>query len=139
MVASNNEARTIGRATYRNSMKSTSRKMKTYASFSDWRKDQSPRNKRLINALVRLVDTTDPSLTKIVKWGQGCWVKDGAPKIFIHAEPDHVQLGFYAGASFNDPDRLLAGRGKYVRFVKVHAASEINERAFIDFIEQATK
>jgi hypothetical protein len=115
------------------------RKMKAYASFADWERDQSAKNQRLINALAALVKKTAPELTQTVKWGQGCWTRADAPKIYIHAEPDHVQFGFYAGSTLKDPDRLLVGSGKHVRHVKVFATRGMNRKALVALVEQAMR
>jgi hypothetical protein len=112
------------------------RKMKAYASFSAWKQDQSPQNRKLISALSRLVEDVAPGLTPSVKWGQGCWMSDGSPKMFIHAEPDHLQFGFYAGSRLNDVDGLLVGKGKHVRHVKVFTAEDIRPEAFEKLIRQ---
>lgn len=88
-------------------------KMKAYASFAEWKRDQSTGNQKLITALAKIVKETAPDFTQTVKWGQGCWMLDGAPKVYIHAEPDHVQFGFYAGARLEDPEGLrLAPLGR---------------------------
>jgi hypothetical protein len=115
------------------------RRMKAYESFSEWKKDQSTRNKKLIGELARLVKKEAPQFTATVKWGQGCWVSGNVPKIYIHAEDDHVQFGFYSGASLNDPEKLLVGSGKYVRHIKVRTAKDIDPAAFADLISQLTK
>jgi hypothetical protein len=111
-------------------------KMKAYASFAEWKRDQSPRNQRLITALAKIVKETASGLTQTVKWGQGCWALEGAPKVYIHTEPDHVQFGFYAGASLEDPEGLLVGSGKYVRHVKVFTAKDLDREALAALLEQ---
>jgi len=110
--------------------------MKAYASYADWKKDQSLRNRRLITALERIVEDVAPGWVRFVKWGQGCWVDEGAPKIFIHTEADHVQFGFYAGSKMQDAAHLLVGKGKYVRHVKVHTLKDINESAFAELVRE---
>ena len=111
-------------------------KMKAYRSFTEWKNDQSAKNRTVINALSRLVKSAAPEFTPTVKWGQGCWTLAGAPKVYFHAEPDHVQCGFYAGSTLKDPQRLLAGSGKHVRHVKVFTASGIPRDALAAFVEQ---
>jgi hypothetical protein len=111
--------------------------MKAYASFLDWKKDQSAKNQKLIRALERLVKKIAPGLTTTVKWGQGCWIKGVVPKIYIHAEDTHVQFGFYNGASLKDSDKVLNGKGKYVRHIKVNSLKDIDQEVFTDFIQQA--
>ena len=111
-------------------------KMKAYASFADWKRDQSAKNQRLITALSAVMKATAPELTATVKWGQGCWTLRDAPKVYIHAEPDHVQFGFFAGATLKDPDGLLVGSGKYVRHVKVFTARGVRKEALAAFVKQ---
>lgn len=114
-------------------------KMKAYDSFSDWKRDQSSENQLIIAELEKLVKSVSPDLTTTVKWGQGCWLQDNTPVIFIHTEPDHVQLGFYAGSSFDDPETLLSGSGKFVRFVKVYDVESINAGSYSELLKQAIK
>lgn len=113
-------------------------KMKAHGSFAEWKKDQSIRNQRLITALAKVIEGCLPQLARTVKWGQGCWAEQDVPKVYIHAEPDHVQLGFYRGSTMKDPRRLLCGSGKYVRHVKVYSARDIDREAFCDLIRQAS-
>ncbi len=112
--------------------------MKAYASFSEWKKDQSSKNQRLVTALQRVVKRCAPHLATTVKWGQGCFAAGDVPKVFIHAEEDHVQFGFYRGSSLNDPDGLLEGKGKYVRHVKIRGPKDIDERALTALVLQVT-
>lgn len=114
-------------------------KMKAYGSFAEWKSDQSASNQRLINALAGLVRKAAPEFTPAVKWGQGCWTLAGAPKVYIHAEPDHVQFGFYAGSTLKDPHLLLAGSGKYVRHVKVFTTRGIAREALSALVEQVKR
>ena len=112
-------------------------KMKAYASFDDYLEDQSPRNQAIIRALRRFVKRTAPKLSEAVKWGNGCWVDEKRPVAYLYSAKDYVQLGFFNGASLKDPKGLLEGAGKFVRHTKVHAASEIDERAFAALLKQA--
>jgi len=112
------------------------KKMKAYPTFAAWRRDQSQTNQKLIDSLARLVKKTAPEFEPIVKWGQGCWARDGSPRVYIHTEPDHVQFGFYAGSTLDDPEGLLVGSGNHVRHVKVRTTRAIPRKAFVAFLEQ---
>jgi hypothetical protein len=111
-------------------------KMKAFASFDEWKNDQSAKNQKLIDALSGLVKKTAPELTPTVKWGQGCWTLGDAPKVYIHAEPDHIQFGFYTGSKLKDPEGLLVGGGKHVRHVKVYTTKGIPRSALVALLEQ---
>lgn len=113
--------------------------MKAYASFAAWKSDQSAKNKKLITVLTKLIQKTAPQFSTMVKWGQGCWILADKPKVFIHCEDDHVQLGFYAGTRLKDPKMLLIGKGKHVRHVKVFTLKDIKPKEFSEFITQVIK
>lgn len=112
------------------------RRMKAYPSFAAWKRDQSAENQKLISALSRLVEKTCPDFVPAVKWGQGCWTLDDDPRVYIHAEPDHLHFGFHAGAKLKDPEGLLVGNGKYVRHVKVFVGRPIPRSALVELLEQ---
>ena len=111
-------------------------KMKAYASFAEWKRDQSAQNQRLITSLAGVVRKAAGEFRPAVKWGQGCWTLGEIPKVYIHAEPDHVQFGFFAGSTLRDPDGLLAGRGAHVRHVKVFTTKGIPREALAALVAQ---
>lgn len=114
--------------------------MKSYASFDDYLEDQQPtRNRAIIRALRRFVGRAEPRLAEAVKWGNGCWVGGSGPVAYVYSGTDHVQFGFFRGASLKDPKGLLEGKGAYVRHTKLRAATDIDERAFTALLRQATR
>ncbi len=113
-------------------------KMKAYEPFAAWRSDQTLTHQHLIDALTAVIAGVAPHLSTTVKWGQGCWTDDGTPKVYIHAEPDHLQLGFYRGSLLEDPQGLLEGKGTFVRHVKVHHEADVKQAGLRELIFQAT-
>ena len=114
-------------------------KMKKYASFDDYLNDQPPKNRTIIRGLRKFVKRVEPELQEAVKWGNGCWVKGKAPVSYVYSAPDYVQFGFICGSSLKDPKGLLEGNGQYVRHIKVHKTSEIDEKAFSALLRQAMR
>jgi hypothetical protein len=112
-------------------------KMKMYASFDEYLKDQPTRNQAIIRALRRFVKRVEPKLTEGVKWGNGCWVNGVGPVAYVYSAPDYVQFGFFRGSALKDPKGLLEGNGQYVRHVKVRRPSEIDEKAVAALLRQA--
>lgn len=112
--------------------------MKAYDSFSAWKEDQSEANQKMISKLQELIADIAPHFSTTVKWGQGCWVDDNKPKAFIHAEDDHVQLGFYNGSTLHDPQGVLSGKGKYIRFVRIYSTKDIDTAGLAALIGQIT-
>jgi hypothetical protein len=112
-------------------------KMKRYASFAEYTADQPPKNKTLINALRRFVKREAPKLEESVKWGNGCWLKEGSPVAYVYSAPDHVQFGFFSGAFLEDPKGLLRGKGAYVRHVRLTQSADLEQGAFRALLKQA--
>jgi hypothetical protein len=112
-------------------------KMKRYATFDDYLSGQARKHQPIIRALRRFVKRTAPKLEESVKWGNGCWLKGRVPVSYVYSAPDHVQFGFFRGASLKDPNGLLQGKGAYVRHIKVYKLSDVDEKAFRALVKQA--
>jgi hypothetical protein len=114
-------------------------KMKAYASFSDYLAGQPARNRAIIRALRAFVADRQPELDETVKWGNGCWVGAKGPVAYVYSADDHVQFGFFRGSALKDPRRLLQGKGKYVRFVRLSAVSAIDQASLAALLRQAAR
>jgi hypothetical protein len=114
-------------------------KMKAYANFDDYLRDQSHKNQAIIRALRRFVKRIEPGLTEAVKWGNGCWVGSNGPVAHVYSATDYVQFGFFNGSSLKDPRGLLDGKGKCVRHTKVRDPSGIDEQALAALLRQAAR
>ena len=101
--------------------------------------DQSLPNQKLIKILRSIVNSTSKKLNETVKWGNGCWVKDDLPIVYIYADKKQLQLGFFAGALMTDPKDFLQGSGKFVRHVKIKSNEDIDKVYFSKLIKQAIK
>jgi hypothetical protein len=112
-------------------------KMKAYANFDDYLRDQSPRNRTIIRALRRFVKSAEPQLIESVKWGNGCWLAGTEPVAYVYSDVAWVQFGFLTGSSLTDPSGLLEGTGRYVRHIKVRKIGDIDRRAFGALLQQA--
>jgi hypothetical protein len=132
-------ARSSKAARERAGKRSTMKKMKAYATFDLYLADQPPKNRTLIRALRKFVKGAAPKLEEAVKWGNGCWVKGKDPVAYVYSAPDYVQLGFFRGASLEDPRGLLEGKGEYVRHIKVRKLPDIDEKAFRALLRQAAR
>jgi hypothetical protein len=114
-------------------------KMKKYANFDDYLDDQPPKNRSIIRALRRFVKRVESGLEESVKWGNGCWVKGKVPISYVYSAPDYVQFGFFRGSGLKDPQRVLEGKGQYVRHIKVRKTSDIDEDTFRALLRQAAR
>ncbi len=113
--------------------------MKAYATFDLYLTDQSPKNRTIIRALRKFAGRVAPKLEESVKWGNGCWVKGKEPVSYVYSAHTYVQFGFFRGASLADPQKLLEGKGRYVRHIKMRAVKDIDEATFGAPLRQAAK
>lgn len=114
-------------------------KMKAYETFDLYLAGQTPKNQKLIRALRKFVQGVAPKLEESVKWGNGCWVKGKDPVAYVYSDADWVQFGFFRGATLGDPQKLLEGKGQYVRHIKVRQVADIDEKAFGALLRQAAR
>ena len=114
-------------------------KMKAYPSFDAYLADRLPWQKAIVRKLRAFVKKTSPSLAESVKWGNGCWLKGKSPVAYTYSAPDHVQFGFFRGATLDDPKKLLHGKGAYVRHAKLRKPADLDAPAFAALLRQAAR
>jgi hypothetical protein len=56
---------------------------------------------------------------------------------YVNAYRDHVNVGFFFGASLKDPARLLEGTGKRGRHVKLRPGRDVNSAALAQLVDAA--
>ncbi len=57
-----------------------------------------------------------------------------APFGYVNTFKNHVNVGFFHGATLEDPAGLLVGSGKRMRHVKLKPGSDLNSAALRDLI-----
>jgi hypothetical protein len=113
--------------------------MKSFETFDDWLDAQGAPQQKIVAPLRKLATRVSKKLVETVKWGNGCWELDDLPIAFAHAENGHIQFGFFGGALLEDPKRVLSGSAKYVRSVKLHAPSDVDNATLTGLFKQALK
>lgn len=113
--------------------------MKNYETFDLWLKAQPPAWQKLIRIVRKFIKEDFSQLEETLKWTNGCWLHKGKPTIYLHTEPDHIQVGFFAGARLKDPEGRLEGNGKFIRFVRVRDKSELDLSYLAKLIRQAMR
>ena len=62
---------------------------------------------------------------------------EDAPFAYVNVFKAHVNVGFFHGASLNDPAGLLEGSGRFMRHVKLKPGSPVNTSALDALITAA--
>ncbi|MSP14551.1 MAG: DUF1801 domain-containing protein [Chloroflexi bacterium] len=92
-----------------------------------------------------LVRQTIPNVTEAVYRGWkliGYRQKEGRRNVYfayIAPSPAGVALGFEYGFLLTDPEHLLQGNGKQVRFITINSPEDIRAQLFADLIIQAAR
>ncbi len=55
--------------------------------------------------------------------------------IFVYAK--HISIEFSFGAEFSDPDKILEGKGKKRRHIKIYAIEDIEKKGVENFVRTA--
>jgi len=76
-----------------------------------------------------------PVATEKIKYGGICFF---AAKFFggIFVHKNHISFEFCDGATFSDPEKILAGAGKFRRHLKFFSLADIAEKKFDFFLAQ---
>ena len=97
------------------------------ATFEAWFEAVDPNIARVATALRDVVTALGPGLSTGLAWGFPCWTGN-ARICSIIAHADRCNLQLWSGNRLAEvfPSRV-AGTGKQMRHVKVHAVKEIDE------------
>jgi hypothetical protein len=101
------------------------------SAFDDWRTDAMKR-------LSELVKEAAPHSAVSIKWSQPVWEWNG-PMIWMKAEKNHVNIGFWRGSEMDDPKKVLTGDGERMRQIKITSVDDIPADALRDLVRQAVK
>ena len=119
-------------------MKGMGRLDATGKTVGDFVEGLDPRTRGAVERLRKLLKAQAPKLVEQVKWGNICWLGKGNV-CFAAVFRDHVQFGFFRGATLRDPQGLLQGKGKFVRHIRVVKRTDIDEDAFEALLRQAAR
>lgn len=93
------------------------------------------------SAIKEMVAGIDPNVRYLPKYGGEVLAldpeDDGKFVGGIFTYKDHVSLEFSEGASFNDPEALLEGKGKNRRHLKFQTLENVEAKGTRRFLEQA--
>ena len=97
----------------------------------------------IVLALKSLILEIDPDACEVVRLGDRAATYGVGPQkmkegyTYILPHKSWVNLGFFRGASLDDPGRLMEGTGKNMRHIKIRSLEEIQQPALARLIEAA--
>lgn len=96
---------------------------------------EEPRIKVLAEAVRKVIRGAVPAAAERVKWGQPTYEANGKNVACIMIYRDHVNLGFFMGATMKS--KRLEGTGKGLRHVKVRTLDDIDEKELGRLLREA--
>ena len=115
----------------------------SHGQFKDILGVASPALRPICEALRSLVASHHPEFTEVV-WPNLKIASFGVgPKkltqhyAYIAVQTAHINLGFYHGASLDDPVGLLEGTGKALRHIKFRSLAAVQSPAVAHLLQQA--
>ncbi|MCC6804357.1 MAG: DUF1801 domain-containing protein [Anaerolineae bacterium] len=90
----------------------------------------------IVAALRGLVRECAPGATEAVSYDMPCFIGRNI-FAYINTSKEHVTFSFVRGVQIDDTHRMLKGRAKHARFVKLKRVSDIQTDALCDYVRQA--
>ncbi|MDA9128981.1 DUF1801 domain-containing protein [Candidatus Gracilibacteria bacterium] len=105
--------------------------------FLDDLESENSNQYEILQKCRELIYDTDKNVTEEIKYGGVYFSQDSKAFGGIFPYSQHLSFEFSKGASFNDPEKVLEGRGKNRRHIKLENISDIENKSLEKFIEQA--
>lgn len=99
--------------------------------------DVPERHRETVEAARDLVLECHPDAEETLRWNQPTYVVDGENRFYLAHYADHVNLGFFLGASVDDPEELLDGTGDAMRHVKLTDPADADDPDLRALVERA--
>lgn len=104
----------------------------------------APVHEALVGAMCRSLRKRLPTAHEVVYEYADCVVISYSPSgrghegvLSIRASAKSVELYFNNGKQLTDPDKLLKGSAKLVRFIQIESAATLRRAAVVDLIDEA--
>jgi hypothetical protein len=113
------------------------------ATFEQLMNGVEPKLVTMCKRLRKMIKQVDPQTVETVRLGDNAATYGVGPKkmtdgyAYIMPMRGYVNLGFYQGASLNDPFELLEGTGKGLRHIKLRTPAEAASPVLRDYVAAA--
>jgi hypothetical protein len=84
-----------------------------------------------------VVDAELEGATSAIKWAHPTWSIGKAPVCYLKTASRHVTLGFWRGASIDDPSGRLETTGEVMAHAKLREPGDVDRALFADWLRQA--
>jgi hypothetical protein len=95
-------------------------------------------HKRIVTALLRLVQQAAPTSTAAMKWEQVVF-ELGGPVCYIRSTPSHVAFGFWRGVELTTAKGRLQPDTKKMAHLELKAEGDIRPVLFQSWVKEAVR
>ncbi|HEB93238.1 MAG TPA: DUF1801 domain-containing protein [Gammaproteobacteria bacterium] len=95
---------------------------------------QSPEMFEILISIRTIFHNTNSGLVEDIKYGGLVFILSNTliGGIFVYAK--HISIEFSFGAEFPDPDKVLEGKGKKRRHIKIYIIEDVEKKNVEDFV-----
>lgn len=94
----------------------------------------------ILKVLRALVKSSVPGAVEGMKWGAPVYsTPGGEPFAYLYGAKDHANLGFLRGVELNDPEKLLVGKGKSGRHIKIDSDTDMSEKKIWNLLRESAE
>ncbi len=114
--------------------------MHTSKEVTNWLAEQTDQHQPTLRALRSIILACMPGAHEFIYHSALCYQAPSVkffPIIYIGTYANHINLGFYHGASLDDPNHLLVGTGKQMRHIKIDSFEDAKKPAVADLLKQS--
>ncbi|MDI6723684.1 MAG: DUF1801 domain-containing protein [Methanobacterium sp.] len=96
----------------------------------------NPKMNKVALKLRNLILEMFPDMNEVIKWKNLVYEKEGyVCAILIHKA--HINIEFWRGTEFQDPENRLEGTGKKLRHIKIKSESDIDVEYIKKLIQES--
>ncbi len=91
----------------------------------------------LVSKLRELASGVSDTSREDIKWNALCLFKGERAFVGIMPYKKYVSVIFDQGSQLSDPNKILEGKGKQMRHIKIYQEQDIDEKNVADFIKES--
>jgi hypothetical protein len=91
----------------------------------------------LVSKLRELASNLSNVSREDMKWNALCLFKGERAFVGIMAYKEYVSVIFDRGSELSDPNKILEGKGKQMRHIKIYQERDIKDKNVADFIKES--
>jgi len=98
---------------------------------------QSPEKFKILKSIRKIFNDANPKLNEEIKYGGLVFNLSNTLMGGIFVYSGHISIEFSFGIELADPDKILEGKGKKRRHIKIMKSQDIEEKQVKSFVSSA--